>query len=159
MKLKEGDIILFKGTSYISKAIEFATRSPYSHSACYVGNGFIIEADWGGVIYSRLDGKYHKTEYDVYRHKTASRLELAIAIEYMMLQEGKGYDYLGVYGILKSMVFLRSDNPFDNKNKVWCQELVMDGYIAAQLPVDCHPNTSRCAPRDTAADKNFERVM
>jgi hypothetical protein len=158
VNLKKGDILLFKGQSYISKAIQFVTRSPYSHSACYVGDGYVIEADWGGVIYARLDGKYHKAEYDVYRHKTASKLELATAVEYMRMKENCGYDYLGLVGILKSMVFLQPDNPWDKNDRFWCQELIMDGYLATVLKVDCPKNTSRCAPRDTAEDKNFYKV-
>jgi len=49
VKLLAGDILLSQGTSWISRGILFLTswhtlRAFFSHVACYIGNGYLIEA-------------------------------------------------------------------------------------------------------------------
>ena len=43
--LRIGDLILVRGTDLISEAIKAVEHSPYSHTAGYVGNGQLIEAE------------------------------------------------------------------------------------------------------------------
>lgn len=158
-KLKVGDIILVKGKSWISKTIQFATDSEYSHSACYIGHGMIVESDWQGVQIHILNRKYRYHSYSVFRHKTAKEDQLINAVYWMLDQDGKGYDYYGLMGIGYSLITRNKKNCWDDKDKFWCQELIMDGYMREQIPVMSDPHSWLSAPADTSRDVNFKKVL
>jgi hypothetical protein len=48
--LKEGDVLLYRGSAWLSKAIQFFDGSPANHVAVYVGNGRVGEAVMEGVV-------------------------------------------------------------------------------------------------------------
>ena len=52
MEFKTGDILLVGGTSWISKAIKWFTKSKWSHSGMFIsiwGEWYIIEAEYRGL--------------------------------------------------------------------------------------------------------------
>jgi uncharacterized protein YycO len=157
-KLKTGDVLLFKGTSWISKTIGHITRSPYSHAACYVGDGYIIESDWRGVEFSKLTLKYNHTSYDIYRHRSADSQALNEAVTWMGKQVGKGYDYKGLVGILLAMVGKKKINYTDVQERFWCSELVLDGYHHAGIYTGFDINTYTVSPGDIAESLAFQRI-
>lgn len=48
--LKEGDVLLYRGTAALSKAIQFFDGSPVNHVAVYLGNGLVGEAVAEGLV-------------------------------------------------------------------------------------------------------------
>lgn len=157
-KLRTGDVILFRGTTWISKTIGHITRSPYSHAACYVGDGYVIESDWKGVEFSKLDLKYDKVSYDIYRHRTANREQLEEAVTWMGKQVGKGYDYKGLAGILLALVGKKKINYLDSQSRFWCSELVLDGYHVAKIYTGFDINTYTTSPGDIAESLAFKKI-
>lgn len=114
-------ILLYKGKSWISKAIEWRTWGPYSHAAWWLRDGTVIEA-WhkGGVQHVDNPGSIHTpgTEIDVFDFCGAGIPACHSAAEtFLHKQIGKGYDFRPV--ISGFMLRLNRNNP----NKWFCSEL------------------------------------
>ena len=103
-KYQVGDLFLFKDWSLFGLIVRLFTRKRYSHISCYIGNGLYVESNLGGVRLMPIQ-VLEQRNYDVYRHKTASKRKLKEATEWMVKQCGKNYDYLGLIGI--GLVFLK----------------------------------------------------
>jgi len=147
IKLKHGDIILIKGRWWnpLSKLIELLTFGPYSHSAVYLARGKIIEASWTGVIISSINR--YKNRYDVFRLKD-EYLTIESMMWFIANKIGAKYDYLGLIGILLSIIGKRKHNDYDDKNRYWCSELIADGLLFAEYDVNFDKDTCRVSPND-----------
>ena len=114
-------ILLYKGKSWISKAIRWQTFGPYSHAAWWLRDGTVVEA-WhkGGVQHVDSPATLHSpgTEIDVFSIKGIS-LDDEWCIEQHLKEEiGAGYDFAPV---LRGFTLrLNRDNP----DKWFCSELV-----------------------------------
>lgn len=147
-KLKPGDVILVGKPSPIGFLIEKFTKGPYTHSALYIGDGNIIESAWNGVVMTTLD-KYENYPYKTaMRHKTANKNLLQASIQWAYSQVGKGYDYLGLFGIANSLILRKDYNALDDKDKYWCSELIADAFIKSSIDVDFSPDTWKVSPND-----------
>lgn len=119
-------ILLYRGESWISKAIKWQTRSPYSHAAIQLDDGSVVEA-WhiGGVSHVSGPGVNHTpgTEIDVFgfSRNVSGRIDhnRATAEAWLLSQVGARYDYRGVLRFVS-----RRDWP---ANDAWfCSELVAE---------------------------------
>ena len=139
-----------------------ATRSPYSHAACYIGDGYIVKSDWGGVHIVDLLNKYKNTETDVYRHILQGYEEnyMKKVVNWMCHKSGLGYDYGGLVGIALSLINRPKCgcNPYDDKDKYWCSELVADGYNFNRYPTDFDVDTWKVSPADFSNSRFFSYV-
>lgn len=156
LEMKVGDVINFKGKGPLSFTISKFTNSPYVHSALYIGKGKIIESHWNGVQYRDLR-EYKERDFDVFRHPTANKLKRANAIIWAQQQVGKKYDYFGLIGIGFSILTKKRDNPFDDKDRYWCSELIADAYLKSKIHLNVNPKTYLVSPGDLA--KNLEMVI
>lgn len=152
-----GDILLIKGHKKISKLISKYTDSSYSHVCCYVGNKKIIEASIGGVQVNHIN-KYVNYTIIRYNNPNRSTYKLNKAVKWMKSQQGKGYDYLGLVGILFSTILKKDRNILDGKNRYWCSELIADGYIQANMDLDVCKSTYKVSPADLYNNKNFKLI-
>ncbi len=92
MELLVGDLILVKGTDWISHAIEDVEHSPYSHVATYAGDNQVIEAQgFKKTGYQSLD--VYKGMADVFRTPATPGQRQEI-LEYLRKEVGGHYDYL-----------------------------------------------------------------
>lgn len=74
--LKEGDILLYHGTSFISELIRLFDGSTYSHASIYDGSN-IAEAIPSGVIKNSVDQSIKSAEFvDVFRFHSETGQEL-----------------------------------------------------------------------------------
>ena len=112
--IRKGDVVLLEGRLRISQFIKFATQSPWTHSAVYVGDELlrrggrlreqaeikfgehadrlIVEALTGeGVIAASLE-KYQAHNMRVCRPYGIDPADLARVIEYVLADLGKQYD-------------------------------------------------------------------
>ncbi len=158
-----GDVLLVKGHNVLSKIISFATKSPYTHAACYMGRDLVVESTFGGVQVNSIYD-YSKKEYDVFRHPTAKPEELNDAVTWMCQQVGKGYDYLGLGGIGISIIKKIDHNNFDKPNRYWCSELVADGYLKYKILLNVNQKTWKVSPGDLSQqldliDSNYRDVQ
>jgi len=146
--MKIGDILNVQGKGWIGEVIRWFTKSKYSHTACYIGDGKIVESDFGGVMISSV--KKYDGKFDVFRHRFATETQLADAVLWMKGQVGKGYDYLGLIGVGLAIIGRKGRNCFDDKNRYWCSELVADGYINSGIVLCVDPDTYKVSPQDLA---------
>ena len=138
-------ILLYKGKSLISKAIQFQTRSEYSHCALQLDDHFIVEA-WhvGGVRGIRYSGEGHAsgTVVDVYGIHPAAEYDADLVGTFIRKQLGKKYDFWSVGRFLS-----RRDAPANDK---WfCSELVLAALAAGGLDL-LHINHAEASPRDVS---------
>ena len=121
MKLKAGDILLFKGEKGISRIIAWGTNSKYSYVAICVSPemSLIIEAMAGGGVRARDVRQIEKEGYDVYRVKDEYSYNLDSTISYLVSKLNSNYDYKGVFwlGFLKLMA--KIGRPLKNVANKW----------------------------------------
>lgn len=136
-------LLLYKGLSLVSKAIQLQTRSDYSHAAAYLeqdvvlsnGDAFMKGTTWeawhvggprrvdnlwlGGGQVRRLSNPWidHdiKTEIEVWGFKPYLGFSDEIAIRYLESQVGKEYDFRNVFR------FVSRKKPAYNR-KLFCSE-------------------------------------
>ena len=149
-------ILAYKGKSWISKAIRWQTRSPYSHIAVQLYDGSVIEA-WhvGGVrhIADPFEGHSPGTEIDVYGIKLSEPLNEIAVEQFLLDQVGKKYDFKSV-----ARFVTRRDVELDD---AWfCSELAEAGFISGGLTF-LNGSPSRHSPRDTVMSPYlvFERTI
>ena len=163
-QLQKGDIILVRGKpkNLLSNLISKVTDSPYSHAGCYVGKDeygiqMIIESSWGGVQLSPIDKYWGR--WDAFRyHEGLNEAQASSIFTWLAFQLEKGYDYGGLLGIGMSLLRRKQINPWDNKSRYWCSELVADAYLNSNFLLDCGVDTWNVSPGDLARMKIFKKV-
>ena len=118
---------LYKGKSLLSRAIQWQTRSEYSHASWIFDNQCVIEAWQGGV---------RKTPHFCCGHTPGTVIELwdfvdplteterAQIARFLLAQVGHPYDYFGVLKFV-SRRRARSDEAW------FCSELVFEACLSA----------------------------
>jgi len=134
--LRDGDILLFRGASGISKIIAWGTNSKYSHVAVCVSfkMHLAIESIAGGGVRAR-DVRAITEKYDVYRIKKKNAYDLNGTISYLVKKLNAKYDTWGVLwlGILK--LASKIGHPLKNQANKWqkkrdyfCSELCYEAF-------------------------------
>lgn len=95
------DVVLIRGNLRISHIIQTLTKSPYSHSAFYCGDGNIIEAEPNGVLLSPID-KYLELDMRLCRPVMLSNKGKKIVMQHMqdMLKIQPRYDVTNMEKLL-----------------------------------------------------------
>jgi Permuted papain-like amidase enzyme, YaeF/YiiX, C92 family len=135
--MQTGDIVFFKGKSWISKIISRLTGSPYTHVAIALTPDLILEAD--RFIKVRLRAIEDHEVYSIKRYEdiTEEQKELIFAGGISFL--GVKYDYLNILLWLLSLLFnFNGHGLVNNANSVYCSELVDRLYLLADI--DLLPN-------------------
>jgi uncharacterized protein YycO len=137
-------ILLYKGTSLISRLIRFQTRSVYSHAAVLLDDGTVYEA-WqtGGVrrIATPFEGHSKGTEIDVYEIPELTQASQWAVKAFIKQHLGEKYDFSSVARFVS-----RRDTNEDN-GKWFCSELVLRAFEAAGYPL-LHAVAGMMSPRD-----------
>lgn len=136
-------ILLYKGTSPLSKLIRKGTRSDYSHVCVELSDGRVVES-WHEGVHACLNYRVNHTAGTIVdtfsvrglTEKVSSRIEANL-----LAQEGTAYDFLSV---LHFATFSKAD---DDKRlfcaESVCQALFAEGvYILERIP------PSLVSPRD-----------
>jgi len=141
VNIKIGDVVAYKGTNLVSKAIINITNSSYSHVAIYMGNNIICEADgYTGHVRCR-DILEYKNHLDIYILESLTDEQRQKICDYVISKIGNKYSYfltlwLGIkyiFGILLPFI--------DTKTSENCSELVNLAYgsIGLRLCADKWP--------------------
>ncbi len=122
-------IALYRGKSWISKAIQWQTRGPYSHAAVILPDDSIIEA-WHSPSRVRSikrlgDGHTPGTKVDVFNVETSERQRDDISV-YLYQQVGKKYDFMAILRFI-------SRRHRNNPNRWFCSELVFSAFAHAGI--------------------------
>lgn len=132
----------YKGKSFISRAIKFATWGKYSHTAIILDDNYIVEA-WQGsnsvrVIKSLSDGHKPGTPVDIYSARMGSEQE-RIFRAFVEAQVGKKYDFWGIAGFLRRKDLQRGESWF-------CSELFAAGCEKAGITLFNNLRPSQTSP-------------
>lgn len=123
-------LLLYCGTSWVSKAIRWQTRSIYSHAAVLLPTGFVYEA-WtkGGVVKAESVGANHKdgTVIDCFTFESNTTSD-ALIVTFLEQHLGDKYDYLSVLRFLD-----RRRESVSSQDKWFCSELVFAAMAYAGL--------------------------
>ncbi len=135
------DILLYKGTSFVSKLIQWKTQSLYSHVAVVVeaDTNLAIESNTGSrsgvraLDLRKLDAKI----IDVFRIKAGHPFRKEEVISYLVDSLGSHYDYPGVLflGALKALNLKKQANSWQKKKDYFCSELVYEAFSSAGLDI------------------------
>jgi len=133
----------YKGTSWISKAIRWQTRSPYSHSALMFGVGTVYEA-WqkGGVSQVKSLGTNHTpgTIVDLFEFDCAGHAKNEMAL-FLLAHIGDPYDF-------SSVLRFATHRPAYKNGKWFCSELVLTALQAGGLISNTSVKPCEVSPRD-----------
>ena len=122
-------IALYRGTSIISRLIQWQTRSVYSHAAALLDDDSVIEA-WhcGGVSHVPTLQSNHTPDTPVDIFIVRSTLgQQEIYERFLKRQVGEKYDFQAVFRFLSRV-------PASKNNKWFCSELVAAALNSAGLP-------------------------
>lgn len=141
-------IVLFKGSGFISRAIQLQTRSSYSHVGI-LANNLLYEA-WhvGGVRNDRkLEGNY-----DLYEFKEPlACVDQLQVIDWLEDKIGMPYDFLMVARFLSRRAATKN-------KKYFCSELVMDAFNTAGIYL-LNAQSHYVSPRDIGMSPLLVRVV
>ncbi len=130
--MKAGDVVLFRGSGLVSRAIRWLTKSPYSHAALvflFEGRVYCLEAVGSGVrlaLISEVLARYHGgiDHFDV---PAATDEQRRGALGFAFQQLGKLYDKTGIWRFLLSSLTGRRRRV--REDLAWyCSELVAAAY-------------------------------
>lgn len=139
-------VALHKGTGFVSRAIQWQTRSPYSHASMVFGVNFtdVIEArEFAGV--RRLDFLDQAENIDLFT-VDVTEYESEIIRQFALAQVGKPYDYVSVLRFVS-----RRQASRESSGKWFCSELVFAAFRKAGINLlarvepwavspDCYPS-------------------
>jgi len=155
MKLRKGDLIFSDHRSFIGEIIKIFTRGQYSHVTFHIKDGFCIDSSWGGVQLKHIT---QFPSYHVYRHTNFSRSQMDTVVKWLISKLGKGYDFLGLFGIALAILKIKQGNDLDNKYRYWCSELVADAFHYANIPINVPKETPYVSPQQLSDLHNIKRV-
>jgi hypothetical protein len=163
--LKVCDILLYKGIDWISRLIQWKTKSPYSHVSVVVSpeTSLAIESNTGSQSGVRaLDlRKLNEKEVDVFRIKSQFNFSTDKIISDLVGHLGAGYDYAGVawLAILKVCNAHDRSNQFQKNNDYFCSELCYEAFNAGGL--DIVPQVAEAditSPGDISQSERIEKI-
>lgn len=139
--LQRCDILLYRGSGFVSRLIEWKTQSPYSHVALVVEPAIYlgIESNTGhqaGVRafdLRKLDGR----AVDVFRLNDLRAVNVEKVISFLVDCLGAPYDGWGVLwlGVLKVFNRREQANRFQKDKDYFCSELVYATFMAGGLDI------------------------
>ena len=163
--LRSCDILLYKGSDWVSRLIEWKTQSLYSHVSVVVvpEMNLAIESNTGSQSGVRaLDLRKLKIgEVDIFRVKPEHRFDPGQVISYLVGHLGASYDYWGVawLGILKVVGAKEKSNQFQKDRDYFCSELCFEAFSAGGL--DIVPQVGEAditSPGDISRSERIEPV-
>lgn len=94
-ELAQADVLLYHGTSFISRAIQFFDGTDFSHAALYVGSGQVGEAVATGLVQRNFAAGVPGNEWvRVYRHKNVPLdMSPVLGKAAYYLEQGNRYGY------------------------------------------------------------------
>ncbi|WP_088187528.1 hypothetical protein [Desulfosporosinus sp. FKA] len=153
--LRIGDLILVRGTGFISEAIEAVEHSQYSHVAGFVGHKELIEAEGFRQTGYAPVSKY-KGQADVFRCMFADRESRQNILEHATYQVGGRYDYALLFVELIrywTRILLPYKEP---SNARICSVLWADIY--RDIGIDLCPGIKYPSPADVAGSKLLIKI-
>ena len=161
-EMRDGDILLFKGSSFLSRVIQWKTKSAYSHAGLVIwwnGRLMVLEAVGKGVRATPIS--YNLKKYaggiDYYRSvdyiPTDNRKQM---VDFAQLQLGKEYDLkrqLEFFFKLLRGERLKVKESDKEQSTYFCSEYVSEVYEVADIDL-VEERSSQFTSPDKLADSD-----
>lgn len=157
MELQVGDIILYKGNGFLSKAVKFFTKSEYSHVSMVISDTHLIEANW----YKKsniIEFKYDETEMEIYRVKDLTIEQQIVILQRVYKYIDKYYDYAQIIGHLIESFGLSISHHLNSDKKLICSELIDRAYADINIDLVESRKTGDVTPNDIAKSELLNRI-
>lgn len=143
--IRPGDVLLVEGHQRFSMAVKYLTQSNWSHSALYVGNEELIEADLELGVQKILLRSYEKFHTRICRPVELSEEDLKNVLDYAHGRLGHDYDLKNIIDLARylfpappvpdkwkrSFLELGSGDP----TKVICSSMIAEAFQSIRYPI------------------------
>ena len=163
--IRDGDILLFRGKSWISRVIRRITRSPYSHAAIVAWWGdrlMVLEAVGKGIVVSRMSVVVNQYSGKVELWTTDEDLARTEVIRTAQRLLGKLYSLYKLIRNLRRMLFGRARHeeadPEAPPDDFVCSEFVSRVWRAGGIDLVTDAPDIYTKPSDIAKSPRLRRV-
>jgi len=151
--IKDGDILLYKGSGWFSALIKFFTKSKYSHAGivCWWNNRLmVLEAVGKGVIVTPLSKniKEYPGTVELFFPNKISEAQRKKIISFAQIELGKEYSIWKLF----LYMFTKKDkrDAYRKENKLFCSHFVASTYNYAGYDIVKGTSDSYTTPEDIA---------
>lgn len=164
--IRDGDMLLWKGETFVSRGIRAVTESEYSHVSIArwdTGRLMHFEAVWHGTAYNPLSGSvksYGSATVDVYRLRSTTGVEMHKVFQVALGLLNRPYDYRQIRRILIKTLFgsvVRDTR--GELRKLICSEYASYCYRFAGVDLAKALDDGYTAPADIAESPRLGRVL
>lgn len=167
-QMQDGDVLLFKGQSWLSKIIKWRTKSAYSHAGIVVwwsDRLMVLEAVGKGVLARPISYNLNHYEGDINYYRPTETLSAETRKNMALFaqeQLGKEYATKRLVGFFFKLLFNRPLESQDKKEaagRYFCSEYVADIYSKNGLDLDIERGTAYTSPDRLANSKGLQYVV
>lgn len=143
--IRPGDVLLVEGHQRFSAAVKYLTQSNWSHSALYVGDEKLIEADLEKGVQEIPLNSYEKFHTRICRPAKLTQDDLNKILEYAYNRIGHHYDLKNIIDLAR---YLFPTPPVPNKwkrnllqlgsgdpTKVICSSMIAEAFQSIRYPI------------------------
>lgn len=159
--IKDGDILLYKGTALPSRIIRMVTKSEYSHAgiaAKWNNRHMVMEVTHKGVIATTLarNIRHYKGDVEWFSSKKdISKAKRDTMIKFAQEQLGNEYDFLQLLRIGIKLLFKKVINVKDER--LICSEFVAEMYSQVGIDLKKGASDAFTTPSDISRSAMLER--
>ncbi len=164
-EIQDGDIVLFRGKSLISRIIRWVTRSDYTHAgilAWWNGRLMLIEAVANGIVASRMSIVVYKYSGHVELWTTKNKLVRSEVLRAAQLLLGKRYSTIKLFRNLKRMILgcgrREAPDPEEPPEGFVCSEFVSRVWRAGGIDLSHDSPDMFTKPSDIARSPRVHKV-
>jgi hypothetical protein len=163
--IQNGDIVMFRGKSWMSRAIRWVTSSPYSHAgvvAWWHGHLIVIEAVSKGISATRLSVVVHEYDGNCELWTTDNQLERDAVTAAARNLLGRRYSMWTLVVNLRRMVLGKRAGD-DVDPRAWPEKFVCSEFVSRvwrEGGLDLKPDTSDrfTRPSDIVRSSSLRRI-
>lgn len=154
--IQNGDIVLFRGRSWVSRAIRWVTNSPYSHAGVVGWWGdrvLVLEAVGKGIVATRLSHVVHHYDGQCELWTTDAGLRREEVVRAAQLLLGRAYSMAKILRGLRRLVFrsrAREADPVIAPEAFVCSEFVSRVWRAGGIDLKADAPDAFTKPGDIA---------
>lgn len=153
--MQDGDVLMFKGQSWLSKIIKWRTQSDYSHAGIVVwwnDRLMVLEAIGQGVLARPISYNLNHYSGDIEYFRPSREIATetrTLMAQFAQAQLGKKYASRRLVGFFFKLLFNRPMQSHDNESaagRYFCSEYVADIYAKHGLDLDIERSSGYTSP-------------
>ena len=116
------DILFYRGSNTISRAVKRITKSQYSHVALVINEYLVVETNWYYPVRFRRNRYLEHEEFTLKRVENLTEEQQEKIFEFISLYLDTRYDYIQIFYHVLNVVF--GTKLKNNPNLYTCSELI-----------------------------------